>query len=556
MAAPRQPVNGSTTSVGFTTKLVTVQSVSPDGKTAVAVDRQNTQVSLPMMIQRGKGQLPQPGETWLATQDLGQYTFAAIVAQSPGQFPSSQASGVIVSPTAPVAPSVGEVWIDPAQGNSVSTWNGTSWVPLQFAAQAVQEGTLTAAQLSDQANIAATQVNFTASDIGGITTTISATAPPDPSFGDLWYDAVMGYQLNQWTGTAWVPYQWGTQSIAAEAVTAELIAANTITAEQVAAGIVLAGVIDGTFVDAATFTGSVFQGTDFVINPAGAFFYSGTPVLDGLISSVSTTGGQDDAGNWYLQGNVSYDLDGYTGTGYIACAIQGYTITWYKAATTMGGTSSPWVASATINWADGQGIAIENPAGPILLSATGGDVISEGPMQFQSAPVAVSAYPAVGYNPGGGDLQVADGGDGEKYATQRRTLLQSSASGTITTGYTTIFSSAVSIRSYRVSGVAYINTTANPTTPAIQFTGPTVSGTAPGQFQVTTTRAGALNSSFDVAPNTTGTAFGSITAVQTWICKFDGYVTYTASGTFELQFAATAGSLTIGPYSYIDILPV
>jgi hypothetical protein len=298
MNAPRQALNPATTSVGLAVKLVTVQAVSADGKTAVAVDRQNTQVSMPMMLQRSKGQLPAVGETWLASQDLGSWTFSAFVGQSASDFASdSSAAGVYTGAVAPENPQEGELWINSALGNSITTWDGTRWVPLQLGAPAIQQGSLTSAQLSEQAGIAASQVDFTASDIGGHTTTLSATAPADPSFGDLWYNAEQGYQLNQWTGSEWTPYQWGTQSIAAEAVTAELIAANTITAEQIAAGIVIAGVIDGTFVDAATFIGSVFEGTDFVINTDGAFFYSGTPASGNLIASITNAQVTDTFGN-------------------------------------------------------------------------------------------------------------------------------------------------------------------------------------------------------------------------------------------------------------------
>jgi hypothetical protein len=298
MAAPRQPVNAAGTSVGFTAKLVTVQSISPDGKTAVAVDRQHTQVNLPMMVQRSKGLLPAVGETWMATQELGSWTFAAIVAQSPSQFQAVTGSqGVFASGTVPGNPSVGELWVNSSLGNQISVWNGTTWELLQFGGTAIQPGSLTGAQLAAEANIAASQVNFTATDIGGITTTISATQPPHPSNGDLWYNAANGYQLNQWTGIQWTPFQWGTQSIAARAITAELVAANTITASQMAAGIIYAGIINGTIVEAATFIGSTFEGTDFILNGAGGYWYTTTPGVGNLVVSITAQAGTDPEGN-------------------------------------------------------------------------------------------------------------------------------------------------------------------------------------------------------------------------------------------------------------------
>lgn len=117
MAAPRAALNPTTNSVGFTAKLVTVRSVSADGSTAVVVDRQNTQTSVTMLVQRGKGPLPAPGETWLISQDLGMWTFAAFSASSQFQFSEF---GLVI-PTFPLTAA------DPAQfalGNLVAeTWH-------------------------------------------------------------------------------------------------------------------------------------------------------------------------------------------------------------------------------------------------------------------------------------------------------------------------------------------------------------------------------------------------------------------------------------------------
>lgn len=239
MAAPRPAVNSATLSVGFTAKVVTVRSVSADGKTAVCTDRQNTQVSVPMLVQRSKGLLPAVGETWLVTRDLGQWTFAAFVAQSAAQFQApSSSGGVYTGATAPSDPDAGELWVNESVDNVVSVWDGENWRPLQFGAVAVQPGSLTGRQLAADANISASQVSFTAPDIGGITTTISATPPVRPSPEDLWYDAGSGYQLSQWSGAQWVPVQFGTLAIADAAITSTLIAAEAVQATHIAPGAV------------------------------------------------------------------------------------------------------------------------------------------------------------------------------------------------------------------------------------------------------------------------------------------------------------------------------
>lgn len=53
-------------------------------------------------------------------------------------------------------------------------------------------------------------------------------------------------------------------------------------------------------------TGGTIQGPDYVINPSGAFFYSGTPALGNLIASLTPSGGTDGEGNTYLAGATTY----------------------------------------------------------------------------------------------------------------------------------------------------------------------------------------------------------------------------------------------------------
>lgn len=400
MGAPRQGLNPTTNSVGFTAKLVTVRSVSADGSMAVVVDRQNTQTSVSMLVQRSKGPLPAPGDTWLISQDLGMWTFAAFVGTSGSQFagggseagPDAGAGGqVTIAPEPPSFPGQGDVWLNSANGNQVSAWNGSAWIPAQFgaaalaprsvtsaqmalatitsaqiaaeagitaaqvaftaaqiggsrvftgtaqpsgmepgdlwfnqgngntvsvwtgegwnallfAAPAIQPGSLTSAQLAQEAGIVASQVAFTVTDIGGTSVSVSAEEPPGPAVGDLWYDSTDGYALKQWSGSGWVLYKFGTGAIAAGSVTAELIAANTISAAQLAAGIIYAGIINGTLVEAATFIGSVFEGTDFTIDSTGARFYNGTPGPGTLLSAISSSAGADAYSNSYPYGMMS-----------------------------------------------------------------------------------------------------------------------------------------------------------------------------------------------------------------------------------------------------------
>ena len=87
MADPKQPTSKNTLGSGFTTRLVQIQSITPDGQTAICTDRQGVEVRVPMLIQRAKGSLPAAGEWWLVTQDLtSQWTFSAIVTNSADPF--------------------------------------------------------------------------------------------------------------------------------------------------------------------------------------------------------------------------------------------------------------------------------------------------------------------------------------------------------------------------------------------------------------------------------------------------------------------------------------
>jgi hypothetical protein len=50
--------------------------------------------------------------------------------------------------------------------------------------------------------------------LGGITTTVSGTAPSSNTTGDIWIDTSHGNQMNRWNGTAWIPTPFGGSAIA------------------------------------------------------------------------------------------------------------------------------------------------------------------------------------------------------------------------------------------------------------------------------------------------------------------------------------------------------
>src|SRR6266478_6831782 len=55
-----------------------------------------------------------------------------------------------------------------------------------------------------------------------------------------------------------------------------------------------------------TLTAATFIGTNFVINSAGAFFYSSAPAAGNLVASAAGAAGTDRFGNNYLTGQAAY----------------------------------------------------------------------------------------------------------------------------------------------------------------------------------------------------------------------------------------------------------
>lgn len=381
MGDPRSSLNPTTNSVGFTAKVVTVASVSADGRTAVTVDRQNTQTQVSMLVQRSKGPLPAPGERWVITQDLGAWSFAAFVGSSPADFsagPGGSGTLVTISAQPPPSPRVNDVWLNGSQGNEALWWNGTSWVAAQFGTEAIADrsitaakiapASITAAEIAPDAGIKASQVsftaadingatifygtsqpqdpsgrvlwinpdagnamsfwdgdrwtliligsgaiapasitaveiapaagitqgqiNFTASDIGGMTTSVSFAEPASPAVNDLWFDGNSAFQLKQWNGSNWAPYQFGTQAIAAKSVTAALIAAHTITAAQVAAGTITANEIAAATITASNIAANTITAAQIAANTITAAQILANTITAAQIAANTITAAQ------------------------------------------------------------------------------------------------------------------------------------------------------------------------------------------------------------------------------------------------------------------------
>jgi len=69
MAAPKAPLSPNTLSIGISTRLIQIISISPDGTMAICADRSGYEARVPMYSQRAKGFLPQAGENWIISRE-------------------------------------------------------------------------------------------------------------------------------------------------------------------------------------------------------------------------------------------------------------------------------------------------------------------------------------------------------------------------------------------------------------------------------------------------------------------------------------------------------
>lgn len=112
---------------------------------------------------------------------------------------------VTVSATAPISPTIGDLWKDTASGNIYKRWNGTAWVQI------------TDSLLVDDLEKAITRTS-PALDLTDNTFRIFYQNNPPVGLnattnrGDLWYEADNYYAASTWTGTVWHAYATGKET--------------------------------------------------------------------------------------------------------------------------------------------------------------------------------------------------------------------------------------------------------------------------------------------------------------------------------------------------------
>ena len=132
-------------------------------------------------------------------------------------------------------------------------------------------------------------------------------------------------------------------------------------ADVTAEGTITASTFTGNAINGVTITGSTFDGTNFVINSAGAFFYSGTPAAGNLTASIASAAGTDGEGNNYVAGHASY------GTTFAAALSAGFVVFY------TGSLAGGWTPGAQVETDSG---------GDLILTAGG-----SGSIQLDSAVV-------------------------------------------------------------------------------------------------------------------------------------------------------------------------
>jgi hypothetical protein len=173
--------------------------------------------------------------------------------------------------TAPAGTIVtGSIWVNTSAGNSIYIWSGSAWVPYTLGTAAITPGSVTATLLS--AGI------IVAGIVNGTTITGGSLIADGSNGGVFVYSGVpaSGNLIGSWAGQAGTDGEGNSYPQGLN---------------------VTVGAISGTIIDSST-----FNGTEFILNTSGAFFYSGTPGFGNLIVSVAPSDGTDGFGNSYLHG--------------------------------------------------------------------------------------------------------------------------------------------------------------------------------------------------------------------------------------------------------------
>jgi len=386
--------------------------------------------------------------TELAANAVGSYNIipGSIMASDVG-FTAADigANASLYSDEPPTTASAGDLWFDSNNGNLLSRYNGTAWIPVRdlgiaaanTAAAAANTAAAAANTAAQAANVAANAAQTTANSKNRViraTTDATGTSDAIGAFksGDIWWKmdsvAAAANVVGQWTfdGTKWNVNTIGNTvianldaakittgylaagriqansidasvlvagsitagQIAANAITAGQIAANAITAGKIAANSITAGAIaanavTATTIDAAALTGKTITGG--ILQTSGA-----TGVNKVVIDSALSDRIQFFCANSSSPGFIEViNADVATGSG--GAGLYIYTPNFN---TGNGLTGRPYIQllNAPSQSSGGTGSKLSFVA----------DSISFGPINYGIYPITVSI---------GGSLNISTGGD-------------------------------------------------------------------------------------------------------------------------------------------------
>jgi hypothetical protein len=319
------------------------------------------------------------------------------------------------------------------------------------------------------------------------------------------------------------------------------------------------GAITGTVI-----TGSTFSGTDFVINSAGAFFYSGTPAAGNLISSIAGAAGADAFGNAYLAGTTAYVpvTSGAVPLGTYAVNLGLFnSIETFPAITLENLSSASNVPPL---------IGVGNSSAVCELVLLSGRTITADPVSqllLQSADTAGTSLglaTLTGSMRVNGSLQCVGAGltgDINVYDTERLTPGNGNNTQSITSTTLTLITGltcSVAAATYRINGQVYWQQTTGAFAQSLAFANVAWTGRVVTRTYAANNGSSATVGIYSVeAISAAAITLPGLAAGVIYVTEFWGIMTFTGSGTFQVQAAeGTAGDAwEIQSFSWIDMMP-
>ncbi|HUY45613.1 MAG TPA: hypothetical protein VMV92_07785 [Streptosporangiaceae bacterium] len=326
------------------------------------------------------------------TVGLGLLNTSTVTARALGGITTAIAS------TAPGSPVAGDIWIDSASGYQISQYSGSAWVAVSWTAtDVITSGSITTALLAS---------SVTARVLGGITTTIAATAPGSPAAGDIWINSTLGYQINQYSGAAWVAVTWtATDVIAAASIDASLIVAATITGSLIAAGTITASNIAANTITGGLIAAGTIDAANIAANTITAGQIASGTIIGSLIAASTITGGLI-AANTITASNIA------AGT-IVASLIAADAIT--AGLIAAGAMDSMTLNAVTINGdtISAADILVSGTSGGLFVYSSGGTIVQTLTSGTTwKAPAGVTSVKTECWAGGGGGTGNGDGGPG------------------------------------------------------------------------------------------------------------------------------------------------